>query len=376
MSGTQRDGQDAAAGASPARAAFGEALADPVVRDVVVVGGGAAGLNAALMLARSRRSVTVIDAGQQRNGAADGVHGLLGLEGIPPGELLARGRREVVSYGGEVRDGEVTAVEALDVSSDPDADVADTASGTAAPGTGPADVTVGATGLAAGPARFAVTLADGSRLRARRLVIATGLVDELPDVPGVRERWGRDVLHCPYCHGWEVRDRAIVVFANGPVLTHQAMLFRQLSDRVTLLTFDHEVGADDAATLAATGITVVDDAVEAIEVADDRVVGVRIAGGAVIDADAVVVASRLIARLGPFGELGLTVAHHPMGEYVEADETGRTSVEGVWVAGNVTDLAAQVGAAAASGALAGAHVNADLVMEEAKRATARASAIA
>ena len=166
--------------------------------DVVVIGGGAAGLNGALMLARSRRSVLVVDAGAPRNAPASGVHGLLGREGTPPGELLATGRAEVRGYGGRVETGEVT--------------------GGAADGGG-----------------FAVTLADGRRVRARRLLVTTGLTDELPDVPGLRERWGREVLHCPYCHGWEVRDQAIGVLASGPMSVHQALLFRQLSHGRRLL---------------------------------------------------------------------------------------------------------------------------------------------
>ncbi|MFD7659384.1 FAD-dependent oxidoreductase, partial [Actinosynnema sp. NPDC059797] len=126
--------------------------------DVVVVGGGAAGLNGALMLARSRRSVLVVDAGEPRNAPAEGVHGLLAREGVPPGELLERGRAEVRGYGGHVVEGEVVAARR------------------------------------AGD-RFAVSLADGREVRARRLLVTTGLVDELPDVPGLRDRWGRDVLH-------------------------------------------------------------------------------------------------------------------------------------------------------------------------------------
>ena len=162
--------------------------------DVVVVGGGAAGLNGALMLARSRRSVVVIDAGQPRNAPADGVHGLLARDGMPPAELLERGRAEVRSYGGAVVAGTVTTIDRL-------------------------------------PTGFTVGLADGRTVSARRLLVTTGVVDELPEIPGLRERWGRDVIHCPYCHGWEVRDRAIGVLASSPMVAHQALLFRQLSDR-------------------------------------------------------------------------------------------------------------------------------------------------
>ncbi|MBO2456952.1 NAD(P)/FAD-dependent oxidoreductase [Actinomadura violacea] len=302
--------------------------------DVVVVGGGAAGLNGALMLARSRRSVVVLDAGFPRNAPAEGVHGLLARDGMPPAELLERGRAEVRRYGGQVVAGTVTE---------------------AARDTG----------------GFTVGLADGRTVRARRLLVTTGLVDELPDVPGLRERWGRDVLHCPYCHGWEVRDQAVGVLAGGPMSVHQALLFRQLSDDVTF--FCHTAprpSGEQAEQLAARGIRVVEGEVAALEVAGDRLTGVRLADGTVVARDALVVGPRMALRAGFLAGLGLRPAEHPSGagEYLPADAAGRTDVPGVWSAGNVTDLSAQVGAAAAAGAMAGAQINADLVAEETRDA--------
>ena len=301
--------------------------------DVVVVGGGAAGLNGAMMLARSRRKVAVVDAGAPRNAPAEGVHGLLGHDGLPPAELLQRGRSEVRRYGGHVVTGEVT-------------------------------------GAARDENGFTVTLADGSRTHARRLLVTTGLVDVLPDLPGVWERWGRDVLHCPYCHGWEVRDRAIAILGSGPMSVHQALLFSQLSDDVTFFVHGLSLDHEQAEQLAARGIRKVEGAVASLEVEEDRLVGVRMRGGAVVGCDVVVVASRMVARAGFLDALGLRAVEHPSGagEHVPADPTGRTDVPGVWVAGNVTDLSAQVGAAAAAGAFAGAQINADLVMEETNRA--------
>jgi thioredoxin reductase len=304
--------------------------------DVVVVGGGAAGLNGALMLSRSRRSVLVVDAGKPRNAPATGVHGLLGRDGIAPGELLERGRAEVRGYGGKVTSGEVAAATR-------DAD------------------------------GFAVALADGRTVRARRLLVATGLVDELPDVAGLRERWGRDVLHCPYCHGWEVRDQAIGVLASGPNAMHQALLFRQLSSDVTF--FSHTMAppsGEQAAQLAALGIAVVAGEVAALEIVEDRLAGVRLRDGSVVAREALAVGPRMVARGGVLAALGLRPAEHPsgMGEQIPADPTGRTEVPGVWVAGNVTDLTAQVGAAAAAGAMAGAQINADLVAEDTRAAVA------
>jgi thioredoxin reductase len=304
--------------------------------DVVVIGGGAAGLSGALMLARARRAVLVVDGGAPRNARASGVHGLLAREGTPPAVLLETGREEVRRYGGQVVTGEVATV-------------------------------TGESG------RFTVGLADGRSTRASRLLVTTGLVDELPDLPGLRDRWGRDVLHCPYCHGWEVRDRAIGVLASGPMSVHQALLFRQWSADVTYFahTMPHP-SDDEAEQLAARNVDVVYGEVDSVVVAEDRLAGVRLLDGAVVPREAVVVAPRMTARAGFLQELGLQPVDHPggVGTYLPADPTGRTDVAGVWVAGNATDLSAQVGAAAAAGAMAAAHINADLVAEETRQAVA------
>ncbi len=305
--------------------------------DVVVVGGGAAGLNGALMLARSRRSVVVLDAGSPRNAPAEAVHGLFGHDGTPPRELVAGGRAEVRGYGGHVVDAEV-----VDAARDGD--------------------------------QFVVSLEDGREVRARRLLVATGLVDHLPDVPGLAERWGRDVLHCPYCHGWEVRDRAIGVLGTGPMSHHHALLFRQLSGDVVYFAHDWPPTAEQAEQLVALGVAVETEAVTGVEVTDDRLSGLALADGRVVAREALAVATRLEARTAHLAGLGLAVQDHPagVGTHVPTDATGRTDVPGVWLAGNVSDLMAQVGAAAAQGAMAGAHINADLVAEDAAAAVARA----
>lgn len=303
--------------------------------DVVVIGGGAAGLSGAMLLARSRRSVVVIDAGNPRNAPAAGIHGLLGREGMAPTELLERGRAEVRGYGGQVVSGEVDSVTRADE-------------------------------------RFTVTLADRRTVQARRLLVTTGLVDELPDIPGLRERWGRDVVHCPYCHGWEFRDQAIGILASGPLSMHQTLLFRQLSADVTYFTHQTSLTDEEAEQLVARGIRVVDGEVASVEVTDDRLTGIRLRDGTLVARDALAVASRMVARAGFLASLGLSATEHPrgVGEHVPADPTGRTEVPGVWVAGNVTDPSAQVGASAAAAATAAGHINADLVMEEAQQAVA------
>ena len=302
--------------------------------DVVVVGGGAAGLGGALVFGRSRRSVLVVDAGEPRNAPASGVHGFLTRDGTDPAALLKAGREEVRRYGARVLDGRVASADRT--------------------GDG-----------------FAVELEDGRRVGARRLLVATGLIDELPDVPGVRERWGRDVLHCPYCHGWEVRDRAIGVLAGGPLSVHQALLFRQLSADVTFFSHTMPPPTDEQAErLAARSIGVVEGEVTSLEVVEDRLVGVRLDDGRVVGREALAVSTRMTARAGFLTALGLRPEEHPagVGEYIPSDATGLTDVPGIWAAGNITDLAAQVAAAASSGAAAAAQINADLVAEETRRA--------
>jgi thioredoxin reductase/2-polyprenyl-3-methyl-5-hydroxy-6-metoxy-1,4-benzoquinol methylase len=305
--------------------------------DVVVVGGGAAGLSGAVALARARRSVLVIDAGQPRNAPAGHVHNYLARDGTPPAELMAAGRDELTRYGGTVVPGRVDAA--------------------ATDGDG-----------------FLVTLDGGGGVRARRLLVTTGLTDELPEVPGVPERWGRDVLHCPYCHGWEVRDRRIGVLATGPLAGHQAQLWRQWSPHVLLLLHGTAApDAEEAEQMAARGISVVAGPVAGLVVDGDALTGVRLESGVVVALDAVVVAPRFTGRAGVLASLGLKpvdveIGGYVVGSQVPADSTGATAVPGVWVAGNVADVRAQVIVAAAAGLNAAAAINADLVAEDTRTA--------
>jgi thioredoxin reductase len=298
--------------------------------DTVVIGGGAAGLSGATALGRARRSVLVIDAGEPRNAPADGVHNFLTRDGMNPLALQAAGRAEAEAYG----------VRFLNST---------------------------ATGASGGVGDFTVTLADGDRVRARRLLVTTGVTDILPDVAGLRDRWGRDVIHCPYCHGWEVRDRAIAVIGSGPMTMHQALLFRQWSANVTL--FVHTAPAptqDEREQLAARGIRLIEGLVTSVDVTDDAISGVTTADGRTEPAAAVVVGPRMEARSGVLADLGLTPIEHSsgVGTHIQSQQGGVTSVPGVWVAGNVTDLVAQVVTAASAGLMAGATINADLLAEE------------
>jgi thioredoxin reductase/SAM-dependent methyltransferase len=303
--------------------------------DVVIVGGGAAGLSAALNLGRVRRSVVVIDAGEPRNAPAAHMHGYLGHEDLSPLELLRIGREEVATYGARVVEARAVGV------------------------TG--DVDRG----------FSVALADGGSVRGRRLLVTSGLVDELPDIAGLRDRWGRDVVHCPFCHGWEVRDRPLVVIGTNGLGGHAAQVFHTLSDDITVVVHDGAPPTEaEAADLAALGVVVRSGPVSEVVVDDDAVTGVRLADGALVPAGAVVARGAMVARSAVLESLGLHPAEHPMGRLVEADPMGATSVPGVWVAGNVTDLAANVVMSAAAGARTGGAIHADLLRAEIERGRA------
>lgn len=303
--------------------------------DVVVIGGGPAGTSGAVALGRALRTVLVVDAGTPRNAPADGIHNFLTRDGVSPKEFAELGAAEVERFGGEVVAGEVTAV-----------------------------------GGAAGA--FEVSF-GGRTVGARRLLVTTGLTDVLPDIPGLAERWGHTVLHCPYCHGYEVRGRAIGIIATGPMAMHGALLWGQWTGDLTLFLNDHLVPDDEqAAQLAARGVRVVPGRVASVSDA-----GVTLADGTVAERDFLVVQTRLEARAGLLASIGLTAAEHPSGAgtHIPAeDPTGRTSVPGVWVAGNVTDPMGQVITSAAAGLMAGAMINADLVQADTAAAVARAQA--
>ncbi len=306
--------------------------------DVVVIGGGPAGLSGAKALARSLRSVVVVDDDRPRNAPADGAHNVLGNEGIAPRELLATGRRELAAYGGRVVAGRVVDARPVD-------------------------------------GGFEVALADGGVLTARRLLLAGGGTDELPDVPGLAARWGRDVLHCPYCHGYEVRGQAIGVLATSPVSVHSALMFSQLSQDVVLFAHGYSPTAEERATLTARGVQVVEGQVSGVEVTDDRLSGVRLASGDVVAREALVVTSFVRARTDHLAGLDLPVEELRMGDLVlgtkiVAEPTGRTPVPGVWAAGNAVEPMAQVVGSMAAGLMAGAQLNMDLITEDAARVAA------
>lgn len=351
--------------------------------EVAVVGGGVGGLAASIALARSLRSVIVIDGGQPRNAPSAHAHNVIGHEGISPLELVAKGRREAEDYGVEIVDDTVVTARSLGQSGNSAA--------------GPDG------GAAAADPLFELETSSGRLIRARRLIIATGLSDELPDIPGIAEGWGETVLHCPYCHGYEVRGQNIGIIGTSALSYHQAMMFSQLSDRVTFVR--HTAPAPDAEQtkmLEALGIGYVDARVESLSRSAAGIVltlhqdsaGTSATGdatdatdatstlaadsaassattSAIGDAtddtltfDALTVSPYFRANADLFTQLGGTVIDHPsgMGSTIPTEMAGQTKVPGVWAIGNSADMSAMVVGSAASGVLAGAHVNADLIM--------------
>jgi thioredoxin reductase len=298
--------------------------------DVVVIGGGAAGLSAALVLSRARRRILVVDGGAPRNAPATHMHGYLSRDGVPPAELLAAGRREVLGYGGELVEGTVTEL------------VPDGRSG------------------------FWALLAGGERISARRVLVTTGLRDELPAVPGLRDRWARDVLHCPYCHGYEVRDRQLGVLGGTPGAVRYAQVVRQWTHDLVYFTPPGLLTVTERNQLLARAIGVVEGTIDGLVIDDaDHLRGVQIHDGCVIPRDALFVPPRFVPNSSLLAGLAADI---DADGWAATDQSGRTSITGVWAAGNVVDPRAQVITAAGSGSAAAIALNADLVEEDVRYA--------
>lgn len=286
--------------------------------DVVIIGGGPAGLSAALVLGRARRRVAVVDSGEPRNAAAHESHGFLTRDGVPPDELLRLGREEVTRYGVELVDDRVVSV----------------AEG------------------------FTVTLASGRELAARRLIVTAGVRDELPDVPGVAELWGDQVHFCPYCHGYEVHDDQVGVVAEGPLGVVKAVMLREWAPDVVLFPGDYELTDAEVATLDERGIGVEAGKVTRLAVTGGRLTGVDLADGRTVVRTAVFVNPVFRPKDTLLRELGCDLTEQG---WVRVDPEGRTSVDGVWAAGNVVDPRAQLISSAGQGAATAVALNHDLI---------------
>jgi thioredoxin reductase len=294
--------------------------------DVVVAGGGPAGLAAALTLGRSLRWVLLLDGGAPRNAPAAAMHNMLGRDGTPPSRLLADGRRELAAY--------------------PTVEVRDDVAVSAAPG-------------------FEVTLGSDETVRARRLVLATGVVDVLADVPGLRELWGRSVLHCPYCHGYEERGHRLAVLGATPHHAFLATLVQRYGADVVLLTNGEP--APDAPALAEYGVLVEERPIARLDGAGGRLRAVVFTDGDELARDAVFAGGGLRQHSTLAADLGCRMFD---GAIVEVDDFQRTSVPGVAAAGDMARRASQPGPmqavayASASGMIAGVAIDQDLHAED------------
>ena len=296
--------------------------------DVVIAGGSWAGLAAALQLGRARRRVLVLDAGLPRNRFAHASHGFLGQDGRSPAVILETFRAQVLAYA-TVRIREDTAVHAS----------------------------------ASGEESFTIELASGDLLRAARVILATGIVDLLPPIPGVAERWGRTVLHCPYCHGYEVADRRLGVLATSDLAVHQASLLPDWSPDVTLFTDGIiTLDTDQRALLTARGVRVEPRRVTALSGDAPALDGVQLEGGSVFPLDALFTAPpiRLAGTLAE--QLGCEIDEGPLGPHIRTDARQQTTVPHVFAAGDAARTTYSATFAAADGAMAGISAHQSLAL--------------
>jgi thioredoxin reductase len=307
--------------------------------DCIVVGGGAAGLSAALVLGRARRRTLVIDAGEQSNRVAHGIGGLLGQDGRPPDAFYAAGREELASYPAvELRSGEVFGAERDD-------------------------------------GGIVVALAGGERERARRVLLATGMDYRRPELAGIEERWGRSVFHCPFCHGWEVRDKALGVLDRGDSGVRRALLLRAWSDDVTLYSDGSaELGDDEAALLRAAGVDVDERPVAGLRGAGDTLDAIAFTDGGERHCGGLLVPVTLHQRSPLAEQLGASLASAlPLvADAVEVDEGFHSSVAGLSAAGDASGQMQSVANAIAAGSTAAAMIVHGL-MEDYAESAARAA---
>jgi thioredoxin reductase len=304
--------------------------------DCIIVGAGPAGLNAALVLGRARWRVLVLDHGSPRNSATHEMHGVLGHDGLDPAELRARGRAEIARYGVQVVNLEAQDAEVLD-------------------------------------GALRVTSAGRTELT-RTVLLATGMLDELPDIPGFADVWGTSAHTCPYCDGFEHRDERLAVLAAGDRGEHLAVLLRQWSDDVVLLANGpHNLAADKLARVRAIGVPVIESAVVGLDSHGGRLRHVRLGDGQTLDRDALFFYVGWRLRNDLARTLGCELRDDGS---IVVDANQATTVDRVYAAGNCSEPRALVPAAAGSGTTAAVAINARLCFEDADRAVAQGPAAA
>ena len=298
------------------------------VYDVIIIGGGHAGLSAALVLGRCRRSVLVCDSGHPRNSASHGLHGFLSRDCIPPAELLSIGRDQLQPYGVEFHRTTVTAARKEG-------------------------------------GRFEVTLDDGSRRCSRRLVIATGVVDNIPDIPGAAELYGSSIFHCPYCDGWEMRDQPLAVYGggkNGAALALQLLTWSR--DIVLCTNGPAGLRPPETERLGRFNIPVRQDRIVRFEGRDGVLERVVFAGGDTLDRRGIFFSSGQRQHSTLAASLGCEFTHKGA---VKTNRLEGTAIPGLWVAGDASHDVQMVIVAAAEGAKAGIAINTDLQQEDGLR---------
>jgi thioredoxin reductase len=292
------------------------------VYDVVIVGGGYAGMAAALQLARARRKVAVVDTGSRRNRFAEFSHGVLALDGKSPSAIAATAKAQLLEYP------DITWISAA------------------------------AARVRQDSHQFAVHLVNGTVLHSQRIILATGVSDALPEVPGLSERWGRSVFHCPYCHGFELNQGVIGVLAVGEVSLHQALLLPDWGPTIFFMNGLFEPTSEQAARLVARNVRIERTPVLGI---GGRLASVQLTDGRSIDCAGLFVASRT-APLGPFaGQLGCEIIESPWGTYIRTDEFRATTVKGVFACGDAARPGGNVTLAMADGVMAGSSAHRTLV---------------
>lgn len=293
--------------------------------DVIVVGGSYAGISAAMQLARARKRVVVIDAGTRRNRAATSAHGFFGQDGRDPAQIAAKGREEVLAYPTATWM-ETTATHATKLGDD----------------------------------GFSVEVSSGERFEARRLVLALGVTDELPDIPGIRERWGRSVFHCPYCHGYELDGGRIGVLATSPMSIHHARLLPDWGEVTYFTRGEHEPSDEDRMALAHRNVNIERAPVTGIE-GGDHDVAVRLSDGRVLSFAGLFVLSTTHAGSPLAAQLGCAMEEGPLGSFVQVDAMKETTVSGVFACGDVAVPAGAIAFAVADGARAGVSTHQSLI---------------
>lgn len=287
------------------------------MRDVVIIGGSFAGLSAATQLGRARRKVTILDTGRPRNRFAAHAHGILGHDGKPPFVILGEALRQMEAYPSIAR----LQAEAVTISGQKDG--------------------------------FAVTTADGETIAARRVILSYGVADQMPDLPGFAACWGRSVLHCPYCHGYEVADRRLGLLYFSPLSAHVAAMLRDWTGELTLFADGHAVPEEFRDTLARQKVRLVAPKVTELIHVEGQLQSVRLADGSEIGLDALFASPRQRPSASLHADLGIRTEAMPLGDIVTVSETYETSVPGIYAAGDLATGRQSVPLAMAAGVLAG-----------------------